>query len=114
MAVPDVANAGALRVATPDSLTGDYESLTRDTRSRAACAHVLYLKSKPAARRRPGTTRRLFSQCSVSERIANAPSSAIHLVAGRPTGTPHPPRNSRMKSRCGSGLGAARLTGPDM
>ena len=69
---------------------------TRRTRSSAASGHRGWSKAKPASSSRPGTTRRLFSSSSVSERSANAPSSAIHLVAGSPTGTPHAARSARM------------------
>jgi hypothetical protein len=42
----------------------------------AALSHSGYPKANPAARSRPGTTRRLLSSNSVSERSANAPNSA--------------------------------------
>ena len=49
----------------------------------------------------------------MSLRNAKAPISAIHFVAGSPTGCPQARRSTRIKSRCGSGSGAARLTGPE-
>ena len=86
--------------------------LARCTRDVAALSHSGYAKANPAARSRPGTTRRLLSSNSVSERRAHAPNSAIQRVAGSPTGTPQAVRSIRMKSRCGRGPGEARFTGP--
>ncbi|GAA1583354.1 hypothetical protein GCM10009828_004300 [Actinoplanes couchii] len=48
----------------------------------------------------------------MSDRRANAPISAITLVAGSPNGIRQADRSSRMNSRCGNGSGAARFTAP--
>ena len=82
------------------------------TRSRAASGHLENSNVKPASSNLRGTTRRLFSTSSVSVRRTNAPISAIHLLAGKPMGTPKAARNAAMNSPWGSGPGAAKLTAP--
>ena len=70
-------------------------------------------RRSPASSSRPGTTRRLLSSSSVSLRSAKAPTRPSTCVAGRPGRRPQAPRSARIRSRCGTGSGAARLTGPD-
>lgn len=93
----------------------DHEALASPhlrQRSRAEASHSGKSKLKPDSKSLPGTTRRLFRISSVSVRMKNTPISSIQAVAGRPVGVPHAARKVRMNSAFGTGLGAARLTGP--
>ena len=89
-----------------------YCSDPRFTKSAAADSQVANSNEKPASRSRFGVTRRLFRMSSVSVFINTAPISTIHLVPGNPTRFRSARRNVAMNSRCVTGLGAARFTGP--
>lgn len=108
----DLVRTGGRGVVTHRATGPRPVSPARCTNSSAAHGPWGRWNAKPAPVSRPGRTRRLVRSSSASEHRANAPTSAIHPVAGRPTGTPHTERGARMNARCGRGRGAARFTGP--
>src|SRR5436190_15740900 len=63
--------------------TVNFRAFQRLTRSRAASCQWEKVNWKPAARRRPGTTWRLFKMSSDSVRMRKVPISIIHDVVGR-------------------------------
>ena len=71
-----------------------------------------YKNENPASLNRPGMTLLLFKINSDSVRNNIAPTSTIQGNAGNPIGCPQVFRSAAMKSRFGTGWGAARFTVP--